>query len=113
MLDLLSTVTDFLGAARTIFIHDPAVIHEREHRHLLHFHAEHARSGRDRSDFNLENVPSLAFAGRASASYPGAFPPAQLQEMDEIIAARHLDWPTRSQFQIGRASGRERVWRYV
>src|SRR3546814_5846431 len=88
-LDLLITVTDFLGAERTIFIHDPAVIHEREHRHLLHFHAEHARSGRDRSDFNLENVPSLAFAGRASASYPGAFPPAQLDRKSTRLNSSH------------------------
>ena len=97
-LDLLITVTDFYGAQRTIFLHDPVAIHEREHRQLLRFHVEWSKDGREQSDFDLGNIPSLAFAGRASSSYPGAFPPAQLQEMDEVIAARGLAWPGRSQF---------------
>lgn len=97
-LDLLVTVTDFRGIERTIFIHDPLVLHERDHRHLLHFSFEHSRSGVRRSDFDFDNLPALAFAGRASASYPGAFPPAQIQEIDDLLASRGLGWPTRTRF---------------
>jgi len=97
-LDLLVTVTDFYGLERSIFIHDPAVAQEREHRHLLRFSLDHRRTGHLVSDFEVGNYPSLAFAGRASSSYPGAFPPAQLREVDDILAARHVPWPGRSHF---------------
>ena len=97
-LDLLLTVTDFHGLQRPIFIHDPPVANEREHRHLLRFGFEHRRTGHLLSEFNVDNFPSLAFAGRASASYPGAFPPAQIREMDDLLAARHMPWPARSHF---------------
>ncbi len=97
-LDLVVTVTDFRGLERPIFIHDPPVAYEREHRHLLRFGLEHRRTGHLLSDFDADSVPSLAFAGRASASYPGAFPPAQLRELDDLLAERHTPWPARSRF---------------
>lgn len=97
-LDLLVTVTDFRGLERSIFIHDPPVVYEREHRHLLRFGLDHRRSGHLMSDFDVDNFPSLAFACRASASYPGAFPPVQLREMDDILAERHRPWPARADF---------------
>lgn len=97
-LDLLVTATDFRGLDRAIFIHDPPVLTEREHRRPFHFQLYHEKSGHLRSDFDLDNVPSLAFAARASASYPGAFPPARIREVDDLLAARHRPWPTRAQF---------------
>ena len=97
-LDLLVTVTDFRGLERPIFIHDPPVVYEREHRHLLRFVLEHRKTGHLLSDFDADNFPSLAFAGRASASYPGGFPPAQLREIDDLLAERHLPWPARARF---------------
>lgn len=97
-LDLLVTVTDFRGLERSIFIHDPPVVYEREHRHLLRFGLDHRRSGHLVSDFDVDNFPSLAFACRASASYPGAFPPVQVREMDDILAERHRPWPARADF---------------
>ncbi len=97
-LDLLVTATDFRGLDRAIFIHDPPVLTEREHRRPFHFQLYHEKSGHLRSDFDLDNVPSLAFATRASASYPGAFPPARIREVDDLLAARHRPWPTRAQF---------------
>src|SRR4030081_3635470 len=36
-LDLFVTVTDFYGCQQLMQIHDPPVIHEHEHRHVLHF----------------------------------------------------------------------------
>ncbi|WP_137896048.1 patatin-like protein [Ramlibacter sp. 2FC] len=97
-LDLLITVTDFRGLDRPIFIHDPPVAHEREHRHILHFGLDHLRTGHLKSDFDVDNLPSLAFACRATASYPGAFPPAQVREIDDILAERHRPWPARTYF---------------
>jgi patatin-related protein len=104
-LDLLVTATDFRGLDRSIYIHDPPVVKEREHRHLLRFRLDHDKAGHLQSDFDLDNLPSLAFAARASASYPGAFPPAQLREMDDLLASRHLPWPARSRFLSRNFSG--------
>ncbi|MFD2837126.1 hypothetical protein ACFS3C_12795 [Azotobacter vinelandii] len=42
--------------------------------------------------------PSLAYAGRATASYPGAFPPVRIREIDEVLAERHMPWPARAHF---------------
>ena len=97
-LDLLVTVTDFRGLDRSIFIHDPPVVTEREHRRALRFRFKHDKAGHLQSDFDLDSLPSLAFAARASASYPGAFPPAQIREMDDLLASRHQPWPARSRF---------------
>lgn len=97
-LDLQVTATDFRGLDRSIFIHNPPVVQEREHRHLFRFSLEHHKTGHLLSDFDFDSVPSLAFAARASASYPGAFPPAQLREIDDFLASRHRPWPARSRF---------------
>ncbi|MCK2088597.1 patatin-like protein [Thauera aromatica] len=97
-LSLAVTVTDYHGIDRTIFTHDPPMLREREHRHVLQFSCENRKSGVIESDFGLDNAPSLAFAARASASYPGAFPPARMAEMDALLAARGMAWPTRERF---------------
>ncbi len=97
-LDLMITVTDYHGAEKLIFLHDPIFVREREHRQILRFRAARSSEARVQSDFDLSNVPSLAFAGRASASYPGAFPPAQIAEMDDLVGQRGLGWPGREHF---------------
>lgn len=97
-LDLMITVTDYHGAEKLIFMHDPPSVREREHRQMLRFVAARSSHNLSQSDFSLSNVASLAFAGRASASYPGAFPPAQIGEMDAILAELDFPWPDREQF---------------
>ncbi len=97
-LDLFVTVTDFYGSHQLMQIHDPPVIHEREHRHVLHFKYRRRASGAVDSDFGLENAPALAFAARATSSIPGAFPPARILELDLLVKARATDWPRRSEF---------------
>jgi patatin-related protein len=97
-LDLFVTVTDFYGYQQLVQIHDPAVIREREHRHVLHFRYRRFRSGEMRSDFERDDVPALAFAARATSAYPGAFPPAQIREIDEVLAAAGRAWPRRADF---------------
>jgi patatin-related protein len=97
-LDLAVTVTDYYGAERQIHLHDPPVVQEREHRLVLRFSVERLQTGSLRSDFDLDNVPALAFAARATSSYPGAFPPARVREMDAVLAERARPWPGRATF---------------
>ena len=97
-LDLFVTVTDFYGSQNQISIHDPPIIHDREHRHLLRFKYRRSAGGEVDSDFDLVNAPALAFAARATSSFPGAFPPAQILEIDRVIGERGADWPRRAAF---------------
>jgi len=97
-LDLFVTVTDFYGYQQLIQIHDPAVIREREHRHVLHFTYQRFPSGDVQSDFLRRNAPALAFAARATSAYPGVFPPAQLREIDDMLTSEGLFWPDRADF---------------
>jgi patatin-related protein len=97
-LDLFVTLTDYYGYQQLLPIHDPPFVYELEHRHVLHFMYRRRPGGEVESDFDLENVPALAFAARATSSFPGAFPPAQLVEMDELVASRGVKWLRRKQF---------------
>lgn len=97
-LDLFVTLTDQFGYPQRLSIHTPPVIYEPEHRHVLRFRYERGRDGGIASDFDLENAPALAFAARATSSFPGAFPPAQIAEMDALVARKDLQWRTRADF---------------
>jgi len=97
-LDLLVTATDFHGTERSIYLHSPPIIREREHRHIFRFSFEKFKGGAIQTDFDSYNIPSLAFAARATASFPGAFPPVRIDEMDAALMARHQSWPAREQF---------------
>jgi patatin-related protein len=97
-LDLFVTLTDYYGYQQLIQIHDPPLIHEVDHHHVLHFSYRRRASGEVESDFTLDNAPGLAFAARATSSFPGAFPPARIVEMNEVLVARHASWPRRAEF---------------
>jgi patatin-related protein len=97
-LELLVTTTDFWGYRQSIALHDPPQVEEREHRHILRFQHLLHMSGKVTSDLTAEHVPSLAFAARATSSFPGAFPPAQLNEVDRLLRRRALTWNGRRAF---------------
>ena len=97
-LDLFVTLTDYYGQLHLVQIHDPPLIHEREHRHVLHFGFRRSQGGTVESDFDIANAPALAFAARATSSFPGVFPPAQIAEMDHLMRERGVAWPTRQEF---------------
>ncbi len=97
-LDLFVTLTDYHGQLHMVQIHDPPLIHEREHRHVLHFRFRRSQSGFAETDFDLANAPALAFAARATSSFPGVFPPAQIAEMDQLLRDRAATWPRRQEF---------------
>ena len=89
-LDLFVTVTDFHGHDQMLRLNSPAVVAEAEHRLTIDF------STRGRSD--LASVPELIFAARATASFPGAFPPFSARELDRLLAASHVEWTGREAF---------------
>lgn len=97
-LDLFVSVTDFHGYAQDIPLHDPATVREREHRHILRFHATRHVDVPYVTHFDNEHLPGLAFAARATSSFPGAFPPAQITEIDRLLTKRGEDWPYREDF---------------
>ena len=97
-LDLLVTVTDYYGHQELVQIHDPPLIHELEHRQILHFRYRRHANGAIESDLDQDNAAGLAFAARATSSFPGAFPPARIVEMDEVLAQRKVAWPRRAEF---------------
>jgi patatin-related protein len=97
-LDLIVMLTDYHGYQHLIQIHDPPLIRDREHHHVLRFSCRRNGNGAAHSDFALANAPALAFAARATSSFPGAFPPAQIREIDALVERRGTDWPDRAQF---------------
>lgn len=109
-LELFVTTTDFWGQPQTIPLHDPPEITEREHRHLFQFHHHFTQDGTRASTLGRDQLPSLAFAARATSSFPGAFPPTRLPEMDALVQQRGMDWAgrgafIREQFKTSRRAG--------
>jgi patatin-related protein len=91
-LDLFVTVTDFAGHDQMLRLNSPPVVFESEHRITISFTTRGAHGN------VLAALPELVFAARATASFPGAFPPFSARELDNLIAARNIQWPTRNVF---------------
>lgn len=101
-LELFVTLTDFYGYKRSIFINDPPQISELEHRHNLKFSYLKKTSADQysiiKSDFDDNDLASLSFAARATSCFPGAFPPAQLREVDHFLKEKGLSWTNKDDF---------------
>ncbi|MFC0203117.1 patatin-like protein [Novosphingobium soli] len=93
-LDLFLTATDFKGHLETLRLHSPELVLESEHRLTFGFHAR----SRGIAGEPLAAIPELVFAARASASFPGAFPPLQIAEIDRLVAEQDIAWPGRDAF---------------
>ena len=91
-LDVSVTVTDFHGYDARLRLHSPALAEEREHRLTIGF------VDRGIVDRHLADTAELAFAARATASFPGAFPPFNVAELDKVLKSRKRDWPGREAF---------------
>lgn len=91
-LDLFVTATDFAGHDETLRLNSPERIVETEHRIAIGFAA---RGQRPRI---LADIAELVFAARATASFPGAFPPFTVRELDAVLAERGRGWPDRIAF---------------
>ncbi|MFT3976969.1 MAG: patatin-like protein [Sphingomonas bacterium] len=91
-LDLFVTVTDFTGHPERLRLHSPPEVVETEHRLVFQF------SDHGEALDTLAPAPELAFAARATSSFPGAFPPFTVTEMDDVLDERGIRWPSREAF---------------
>lgn len=91
-LDLFVTVTDFHGHREKLRLNSPADVSETEHRITIGF------STRGQDAGQLAPAAELVFAARATASFPGAFPPFNVRELDGLLTARRIIWDRRGAF---------------
>ena len=101
-LDLLVTATDFNGHLEDLLLNSPPVVEESEHRLAIGFRrAAGAGAGTGLGPVtgaDLAERAELVFAARATASFPGAFPPLMLSEIDQLTAERGMAWDGRDAF---------------
>ena len=99
-LDLFVTVTDYHGSPDHLRLHSPADIVETEHRLVIAFHAPAVAAAGEAPAVtrSLGHRAELTFAARATASFPGAFPPARIDEIDTVLDVRGDRWTGRETF---------------
>jgi len=93
-IDLMVTATDFRGYLELLRLHSPALAEESEHRMPIDFRAEAPFAGGQ----DLADPLELTFAARATASFPGAFPPLRIDEIDRLAKRMKHPWPGRDAF---------------
>ncbi|WP_380778329.1 patatin-like protein [Sphingomonas sp. R86520] len=91
-LDLFVTVTDFSGHPERLQLNSPAEVVETEHRMVVDF------TDNGHPCDTLAPNAELTFAARATSSFPGAFPPFTVAELDGVLKDRMIAWPERSGF---------------
>lgn len=93
-IDLFVTATDFRGHAEMLRLNSPPVIEETEHRMPIDFRAITP----EESGHSIADPLELVLAARSTASFPGAFPPMVLAEIDRLAAKQGHNWETRGSF---------------
>ncbi|WP_137679249.1 patatin-like protein [Aurantiacibacter suaedae] len=95
-IDLVVTATDFRGHRELLRMNSPPVVEESEHRMPIGFRKRTPSA----PGHNLAERCELTFAARATASFPGAFPPLRLAEIDAMVedTAGERGWPGREAF---------------
>ncbi len=93
-IDLFVTTTDFRGHVEMLRLNSPPIVEETEHRTPISLRA----STPAESSEGLTNPLELVLAARATASFPGAFPPLQLAEIDRLAERKGIDWTSRASF---------------
>ena len=97
-LDLFVTATDFNGHAETLRLNSPPLVDETEHRLSIGFRTHAVKSDAGDHWRDMAHPAELVFAARSTASFPGAFPPLTLPEIDQLAQERALAWPGRDAF---------------
>ncbi|MEL7218964.1 MAG: patatin-like protein, partial [Pseudomonadota bacterium] len=92
--DLFVTATDFRGHVELLRLNSPPLVHETEHRMPICFSDLVGKPGKGKLGDPLE----LVLAARSTASFPGAFPPLQLNEIDRLAALEGHHWASRGAF---------------
>ena len=93
-LDLFVTATDFHGYLELLHLHSPPVVEDSEHRLPISIRRK-TPSARGE---NLADPMELVLAARATASFPGAFPPLKVGEIDQLAEETGHIWTSREQF---------------
>jgi patatin-related protein len=88
--DLFVTTTDIEGVPVPIRLLDN-VVYERRFRNVFHLRFKED----ERDDFQPDNNPFLAFAARCTSSFPFAFEPMRLCDIDEALST-HGNYATKS-----------------
>jgi patatin-related protein len=85
-LDLFVTSTDLQGVVLPIRLSDE-LVYERRHRNVMRFvYSEKSVSGEEtRNDFFAAYNPFLAYAARCTSSFPFAFEPMCLSDIDSLL----------------------------
>ncbi len=93
-IDLFVTATDFRGHAEMLRLNSPPVIEETEHRMPIDFRGITPKE----PGHSLADPLELVLAARSTASFPGAFPPLTLAEIDRLAEKESCFWETRGSF---------------
>ncbi|WP_369025244.1 patatin-like protein [Qipengyuania sp. RANM35] len=93
-LDLYVTTTDYHGYLELLRLNSPPVVEDTEHRMPITFRARSPLHGGE----SLANPLELVFAARATASFPGAFPPLRIEEIDALAEQSGRHWSGREAF---------------
>ena len=93
-LDLFVTATDFGGHIEMLPLNSPPLVEESEHRLPIGFRARVPAE----PNLSLAHPLELVFAARSTASFPAAFPPLRVGEIDELAVQRKLKWESRDDF---------------
>ncbi|MXO73801.1 patatin-like protein [Altererythrobacter aerius] len=93
-LDLMVTATDFRGYLSLLRLNSPPTVEESEHRLPITFRSKAPPHGGE----SLAEPLELTLAARATASFPGAFPPLRLAEIDQLAAESGRPWSGRTTF---------------
>lgn len=93
-IDLYVPTTDFHGYLSRLRLNSPPVVQESEHRMPIGFTSKTPEV----AGAWLADPLELAFAARATASFPGAFPPLQVGEIDALADEAEREWPNREAF---------------
>jgi len=85
-LDLFVTSTDLQGVVLPMSLSD-SFVYEKRHRNVMHFvYSEPSVSGEPtRNDFHRKFNPFLAYAARCTSSFPFAFEPMALSDIDSLL----------------------------
>lgn len=93
-LDLFVTATDFHGHLELLRLNSPPVVEDTEHRMPIALRRKTPFDG----GHDFANPLEMVFAARATASFPGAFPPLRIAEIDRLAEETGRDWPGRGRF---------------
>src|SRR5512138_101118 len=85
--DLFVTTTDIAGLPIALRLAD-GVVPEMRHRNVFHFRFSDGQNGAACNDFCRDDNPFLAFAARCTSSFPFAFEPMTLADIDVVLRNR-------------------------